>query len=212
MTRLCVMKTETMTKDLQLKGQLNGHPHGEYLSAYLDGMLNVAKTRAMAEHLRACASCRQLAEQLQETKMRLRTMPPSPPPGPEFWTNAYRRLRIDDRERTVSRRMPWDALRGPGHVAERRWAAGLAAAAALGMMVAGPLTLVRPPSPPVSPSVTLSAAPQDSTPDVSALVESHTDSVSRLPLADTDRQKMIAADAQPGADAPEAVANADVPF
>ena len=59
---------------------------------------------------------------------------------------------------------------------------------------------------------------QDVTPDVSALVESHTDSVSRLPLADPDRQKMIAADAQQGidaeqgTDAPEAAAYADVSF
>lgn len=53
------------------------------------------------------------------------------------------------------------------------------------------------------------ALPQDETPDVSTLVESHTDSVSRLPLADPDRQKMIAADARQTPDASEAAAYAD---
>lgn len=187
----------------------NTHPHGEQLSAYIDGMLDVANSRGIAEHLRACPPCTQVTEQLQQTKTLLRTMPTPPRPGPEFWTYAYRRLRVDDRERAISRRSVWDVLREPGHAAQRRWAAGAAAAVAVGAMIAGPLVISHPPS--TSSTVTAPLV-QDVTPDVSALVESHTDSVSRLPLADPDRQKMIAADAQRAPDAPEAATYADVAF
>jgi len=186
----------------------NFHPHGEQLSAYIDGMLDVANTRSIAEHLRACAPCNQVTEQLQQTRTLLRTMPVPPRPSPEFWTNAYRRLRVDDRERAISGRSVWDMLREPGHTAHRRWAAGAAAALAVGAMIASPFL---PPVSDVGP-VTPVVQAQDLTPDVSALVESHTDSVSRLPLADPDRQKMIAADARQGPDAPEAAAYADVTF
>ncbi|MDQ2799134.1 MAG: zf-HC2 domain-containing protein, partial [Armatimonadota bacterium] len=80
----------------------NVHPHGEQLSAYIDGMLDVGKTRGIAAHLRACDPCRSLSEQLQETRTLLRTMPTPPRPGPEFWTDNYRRLRVDNRERAVT--------------------------------------------------------------------------------------------------------------
>lgn len=188
----------------------NGHPHGEQLSAYVDGMLDVAKTRRTAEHLRACASCRQMADGLRETKSMLLAMPTPTRPGPEFWSGAYRQLRVEDRERRQPRPMPWDLLRGPGHAVNRRWAAGVAAAGAVGALIMGPLVAPNAilPSRPAPPAV----SQQDVTPDVSELVQSHVDSVSQLPLADPDRQKMIAADAQQAPDAPEAAAYADGPF
>lgn len=189
----------------------DGHPHGEQLSAYVDGMLGVAKTRCIAEHLRACAPCHAVTEGLRETKGLLRAMPPPARPGPEFWTDAYRRLRVDDRERAQARPMPWDALRGPAQGASRRWAAGLAAAAAVGALLVNPLAGVHPGNRLAVPAIPATLQ-QDVTPDVSALVQSHTDSVSQLPLADPDRQKMIAADAQQAPDAPEAAAYADGPF
>ena len=188
----------------------NTHPHGEQLSAYLDGMLDVAKTRRAAEHLRGCASCRQTTDQLREMKGLLRAMPPARP-GPEFWAGAYRRLRVDDREQARPRPMPWDLLRGPGHAVNRRWAGGLAAAAAVGALLAGPMTGPRGVVLPLRPMAPASS-PQDVTPDVTELVQSHADSVSQLPLADPDRQKMIAADAQQAPNAPEAAAYADGPF
>ena len=121
--------------------QQSGHPHGDQLSAYIDGMLDVAKTRHVAGHLRACPQCRLTTEQLEQTRTLLRSLEAPARPGPEFWTDAYRRLRVDDRERSVTRRSPWDVWRGPGHTAQRRWAAGLAAAAAVGAMIAGPLNI-----------------------------------------------------------------------
>ena len=106
--------------------------------------------------------------------------------------------------------MPWDFLRGPVHAANRRWAAGVAAAGVVGALLVSPLTGshgVAPPRPMASV-----VSQQDVTPDVSELVQSHVDSVSQLPLADPDRQKMIAADAQQAPDAPEAAAYADGTF
>ncbi len=190
----------------------NVHPHGEQLSAYIDGMLDVGKTRGIAEHLRACASCRAAVGQLQETKTLLGRMPAPPRPGPQFWDGAYRRLRVDDRERAVTRRPLWDAWRGPEQAAHRRWAAGLAAVAAVGAMIAGPLTSTHPGAGPQPVAVAAPQPPPDVSPDVSALVESHTDSVSAIALDDPDGQKMIAADARKAPAPTEAAGYADIAF
>jgi anti-sigma factor RsiW len=190
----------------------NVHPHGEQLSAYIDGMLDVGKTRGIAEHLRACPPCRAAVGQLQETKTLLHQMPAPARPGPQFWNDAYRRLRVDDRERATLRRSPWDSWRGPEQASHRRWAAGLAAAAAVGAMIAGPLTGTHnigagPPA--IAP---LTEVPPDVSPDVSSLVESHTDFVSATPLDDPDGQKMIAADARKAPVPTEAAGYADIAF
>ena len=191
-----------------------GHPHGEQLSAYIDGMLDVGKTRGIAEHLRGCAPCRVTAGQLQEAKALLHRMPAPPRPGPQFWDDAYRRLRLDDREQAPLRRPLWDAWRGPEQAAHRRWAGGLAALAAVGAMIAGPLTgthLSTGPHPPAATAPAVDVSP-DVSPDVSSLVQSHTDSASAVPLDDPDRQKMIAADARKAPATPEAAGYADVAF
>jgi len=201
-----------------MMSSMNGHPHGEQLSAYVDGMLDVGKTRGVAEHLRACAPCRALAGQLQETKTLLRRMPAPPRPGPQFWDDAYRRLRLDDRDRAVTRRPLWDALRAPQQAAHRRWAAGLATAAAVGAMIAGPLTGTHPGAGPRSAGVSAPLAdvsPADSLADsldISSLVQSHTDSASATPLDDPDGQKMIAADARKAPAPTEAAGYADIAF
>ena len=174
------------------------HPHGEQLSAYIDSMLDVSRMRGIGEHLRGCVSCRSLEADLRRTKHLVRGLPAPTLPPADFWTSAYRQLRVDDRERAIAKRPLWTAWRSPEQKAHRRWAAGLAAAAiAVGALSVGPLTPVtenlpaaapRPAARPLVPA-------QDVSPDVSSLAELHTDSVSRLPLADPDRQKMVAADA-----------------
>lgn len=192
----------------------NGHPHGEQISAYIDGMLDVGKTRGLAEHLRACASCRAVAGHLEETKTMLHRMPAPPRPGPQFWNDAYRRLRVDDRERAVPRRPLWGAWRGPEQAAHRRWAAGLAAVAALGAAIAGPLTSARygGGTQPLAVALPQADVSPDVSPDVSSLVESHTDFVSATPLDDPDGQKMIAADARKVPAPTEAAGYADIAF
>jgi len=197
----------------------NTHPHGEQLSAYIDSMLDVSRMRGIGEHLHVCAACRSLEADLRRTKFLVRGLPDPVLPGPDFWTAAYRQLRVDDRERAIAKRPFWQALRGPEQAAHRRWAGGLAAAAAVGVLLAGPLTpaprLIAP-SVLTPPSVRALVPAQDVSPDVSSLAELHTDSVSRLPLADPDRQKMIAADVQQPdtapADASEAAGYADASF
>lgn len=201
MTLQCVKAVIMVSKNL--------HPHGEQISAYIDGMLDVAKTRGVAEHLRGCAACSATMEALQETKTFLRSMPTPPRPGPEFWTASYRRLRVDDHERAVTRRPLWETWRSPEQAAHRRWATGAAAVAVVAAMIAGPLT----------PGHDIHAVPPivpiaaDISPDVSSLVESHTDSVSVAPLDDPDGQQMIAADARQAPPAPsEAADYADIAF
>ena len=185
----------------------NTHPHGEQLSAYIDSMLDVSRMRGVGEHLNRCAACRSREEELRHTKHLVRGLPDPVLPSAEFWTAAYRRLRVDDREKAIARRPLWQRW---GGTANSRWAAGLAAAAAVGVLLAGPLA----PAPHLAmPVMTATVPAQDVSPDVSSLVELHTDSVSRLPLADPDRQKMIAADVQqPPSDASEAAGYADASF
>jgi anti-sigma factor RsiW len=197
----------------------NTHPHGEQLSAYIDSMLDVSRMRGIGEHLHVCGACRSLESDLRRTKYLVRGLPDPVLPGSDFWTAAYRQLRVDDRERAIAKRPLWQTLRSPEQAAHRRWAAGLAAAAGVGVLLAGPLT---PASHLVAPSVSTPPAvralvpAQDVSPDVSSLAEMHTDSVSCLPLADPDRQKMIAADVQQPdtspVDASEAAGYADASF
>jgi anti-sigma factor RsiW len=190
------------------------HPHGEQLSSYGDGMLDVATTHRVAEHLSVCASCQTLISQFAQTELLLRELPAPSVPGPEFWNAAYRRLRVEDQERATTRQMPWDVLRQSGHLTHRRWAAGIAAAAVVAaVVVGGPIvTGSRPAAQTFPNSHLVITQAQDDTPDVSALVESHTDSVSRQPLSDPDRQKMIAADVRLVPDPPQGAANADGTF
>jgi hypothetical protein len=123
---------------------------------------------------------------------------------------------VDDRQRAVAKRPLWTAWRSPEQQAHRRWAAGLAAAAvAVGAFSAAPLTTAPHSTLPLPPAARPLVPAQDVSPDVSSLAELHTDSVSRLPLADPDRQKMIAADVQQpesAADASEAAGYADASF
>ncbi len=177
------------------------HPHGEQLSAYIDSRLDVPRMRGIGEHLHVCAACRSLEADLRRTKHLVRGLPDPILPGPEFWTATYRQLRVDDRQRAHTKRPLWQSLRGPEQAAHRRWAGGLAVAAAAGALLAGPLTpaphFTAPASHLLAPAAPKALVPaQDVSPDVSSLAEMHTDSVSRLPLADPDQQKMIAADVQ----------------
>lgn len=189
----------------------NRHPHGEHLSAYIDSMLDVARMRGIGEHLQQCAVCRGTEEQLRRTKGLVRGLPDPLLPDTDFWTASYRHLRVADRDQTAAKRSAWSIWRGAGQAAHRRWAAGLAAAAAVGMLLAGPLSPVS--HPVLQPPVQALVPAQDVSPDVSSLVELHTDSVSRLPLADPDRQKMLAADVQQSAsDSSEAAGYADASF
>lgn len=172
---------------------MNTHPHGEHLSAYLDAMLDVAQMRQVAAHLSACASCRAALESMQETRTLLRAMPPLSVPAPEFWTNAYRRLRVAERERALRPSSPLETLRAGWQSAHRRWAAGVAAAALLGAAIVAPVVnhALQPTDTsalPAAASLTADAV------DLPSLVRAHTQSAARQPLADPDRQDMIAAD------------------
>ena len=208
-----------MSQNTQSRNQTT-HPHGEQLSAYIDSMLDVSRMRGIGEHLGVCASCRRLEEELRRTKFLVRGLPDPVLPDADFWTAAYRQLRVDDLEHAAAKRPLWQVWGGPEQRVPRRWAAGLAAAAAVGILVAGPLTPTLHPVLPSSiltlPGAQNNSPAQDVSPDVSSLAELHTDSVSRLPLADPDRQRMIAADVQQPdtsqADASEAAGYADASF
>ncbi len=180
------------------------HPQGEYLSAYADHRLDVARMRDIGLHLGQCADCKQEVKRFKELRAGLRGLP-APPPPPQFWSDAYRRLRVEQQARTARPRQSVFAPAG-------RWAAGVAAAAVAAGLMFSPLTHAPTVAPTSAPLILTAPAAQDVSPDVAALVASHTDSVSCLPLADVDRQKMIAADARQGPDLPDIADTADGSF
>lgn len=171
---------------------MNTHPHGEQLSAYIDDMLDVAQMRSVAGHLRACTACRSACASLQQTCDLLRGLDAPAKPSPEFWTDTYRRMRVEGHAR---RPMPplGEQIRQGLLGTQRRWAAGVAAAAVLGAAILAPLvsndlhpTQTTPP-PAVSMNVDVV--------DFSSLVRDHAQSAAAQPLADSDRQTMLSADA-----------------
>ena len=172
---------------------MNSHPHGEQLSAYLDGMLDVAQMRDTAAHLGACPSCRDAYQSLMQTKTLLGKIDRPDQPAPEFWTNAYRRMRLEDAaKRSPFPRLSWEGMRDALREPQRRWSAGLAAAALVAAVIVSPVVDhgLFPAPPTVAPVV----APAPDSVDVSSLVQAHTESAARQPLADADRQDMIAMD------------------
>ena len=187
-------KEKCETERVRLATIMNAHPHGEQLSAYLDGMLDVAQMRDIASHLGSCPACRAASDGLQQTKFLLAGIPAPDQPAPEFWTNAYRRMRIADTAKRPAFQPSWEAVRQAAREPQRRWSAGLAVVAVLAALLAGPLannTHMPVAQPTVVPS---NVAPAD-TVDVSSLVQAHTESAAHQPLADADRQDMIAMDA-----------------
>lgn len=171
------------------------HPHGEQLSAYLDGMLDTWQMRQVAQHLGACAQCRALQNSLRQTKMLLREIAPPETPGADFWVNTYRRLRVEGETRPSWKASLRETLSAGLPSAQRRWAAGAAAAAVIGAAIAGPLLTHSINSHPTSPGTIASAT--DSV-DISSLVRAHTESAAYQPLGDPDRQAMINADTDDG--------------
>jgi len=174
---------------------MNTHPQQETLSAYIDDMLDVAQMHQTAQHLRGCQPCRTSCAVLRETRDLLRQLPAPPGPPREFWTNAYRHVRVNG----TARQNPGSLL---GQVrqsllgTQRRWAAGAAAAAVVGMALAAPLisnehhTVMQP------AGTTTVTAPD--VVDLSALVRDHAQSAAAQPLADSDRQTMLSADVDDG--------------
>ena len=173
---------------------MNAHPHGEQLSAYLDGMLDVTQMRDIAGHLGVSPSCRAAYEGLKQTKALLGGIHAPAQPAPEFWTNAYRRMRVEDTAKRPAFRPSWEAVRQAMQEPQRRWSAGLAAVAILAAAIAGPLANRATPVGSIPGGGIGNASIAVDTVDVSSLVQAHTQSAARQPLADPNRQDMIAMD------------------
>ncbi len=159
-------------------------------------MLDVAQMHQTALHVRACQACRASCAALRETRDLLRHLPAPPAPPREFWTNAYRQVRVNG----ASRQHPTSLL---GQVrqsllgTQRRWAAGAAAAALLGVALAAPLISSEHHT--AVPPALVTAGTTADVVDLPTLVRDHAQSAAAQPLADSDRQTMLSADADDGA-------------
>lgn len=174
---------------------MNTHPQQETLSAYIDDMLDVAQMHQTALHVRACRPCRASCASLRETRDLLRHLPAPPALPREFWTNAYRHVRVNG-----ASRQPYMSLLGQARQSllgtQRRWAAGAAAAAVLGIALAAPLVSNEHHAATQSTRTTAITAPD--VVDLSTLVRDHAQSAAAQPLADSDRQTMLSADVDDG--------------
>ncbi len=165
------------------------HPHEEQLSAFLDEMLDIRQMREVAQHLGVCSRCQGAESSLSRVKTMLRESTSPAMPDSDFWANTYRRMRTEGNARPGWRSAFRTALASGLPGTQRRWAAGVAAAAAIGLALAGPLLNPTSGTHPRHP-ITVSADAVD----ISSLVRDHTESAARQPLADADRQTMISAD------------------
>ncbi len=174
---------------------MNTHPQPETLSAYIDAMLDVSQMHKTALHVQSCGPCRLACASLRETRDLLRHLPAPPAPPREFWTNAYRQVRVSDaagQHKTSLLGQMRQGLLGT----QRRWAAGAAAATLLVMALAAPLVSNQHHASTQTAGTPAVMAPD--TVDLSALVRDHAQSAAAQPLADSDRQTMLSADADDG--------------
>jgi anti-sigma factor RsiW len=186
---------------------MNTHPREELISAMADGKLSIAETRALALHLRECASCRAVLTGYEQTKAMFRALAHPEQPAEQFWNDTYRKMRATQIAEPEHRRSLWG-------VSPRQARAGFALAACLAVAVVAPLSMHHPGA--TSPVGTIGepAVAEDALDptDVSSFVRAHTQFVASQPLSDPDRQQMIAADAAiPGDDqSSDAAEGADV--
>ncbi len=175
---------------------MNKHPQPELFSAYIDDKLDVAQMHQTALHLQLCEACRITCTSLRETRDLLHHLPAPSAPPPDFWTNTYRQLRVDVELRHANASL-LGQVRQSLLGTQRRWAMGAAVVALLGAVLAAPLVNSELHSPAQTTKPAAIMAPD--VVDMSALVWDHTQSAAAQPLADSDRQTMLAADVDDGA-------------
>lgn len=110
------------------------------LSEYVDGDLSKRKQRALEHHLKACADCAAIVQELRGVVAEAPRLKIDSEPLRDLWPGVARRLA----PRTKPARPPW--LTFPGTLIPR-----LAAAAAVAALIVAAL-LLRPPSPSAPPA------------------------------------------------------------
>ncbi|HEX6939011.1 MAG TPA: zf-HC2 domain-containing protein [Longimicrobiales bacterium] len=88
------------------------HPWAERLSEYLDGDLGDAERAGLEMHLRGCADCRAILEELRAVVVRARALEDRPP-AIDLWPGIAARIAADRRAapagRRAERRRAWSA-------------------------------------------------------------------------------------------------------
>lgn len=159
------------------------HPSEDKLSALVDGMLTVAETQDVAGHLAQCEDCRRTHASFEALKMALKSAPAPTQPADAFWSDTYRRMRVE--VGTDAPRRSWTSVYG------RQISAGLALLSVAGAVALSPIAQRTQPM-----NAAVAPAPQDTldAADFSSFVRVHTNSAAAQPLADRDRQQLISAD------------------
>jgi anti-sigma factor ChrR (cupin superfamily) len=108
------------------------HPNETTLNEYADGSLGAAERTGVEQHLAACASCRQLVDDLRDILRATADLEPLEAPV-RAWPRLERAIRMDREHATRVTDQPQsgEALTGPPAGSYRKYATWLAAAAAL---------------------------------------------------------------------------------
>ena len=101
------------------------HP-GEALSAYLDDDLEATARGAVETHLRDCAACRAVVDDLRRLRDQAAAWPAEATPSHDLWAGIAARLEPRP-VATSARVLPWH---------QRRWSVGIAELAAAAALVA----------------------------------------------------------------------------
>jgi hypothetical protein len=117
------------------------HPfEQEEVMAYLDGELSASRAASVAAHLRECAECAALAEQMRDVSVRLSDW--SVEPAPASLTKSLNAARAEHAVAKVGKPRGFAGwLEGKFPHLGNRWALGMASIAAVGLLV---LFLARP--------------------------------------------------------------------
>jgi predicted anti-sigma-YlaC factor YlaD len=167
------------------------HPSEEDLSAFIDGMMDLPAMQSVGAHLDACAACRAIRDGFRENKGRLRALAVTPPESAAFWERAFDHLETGAAlPNAESRSAPSFQTRRPAFRSRWSYAAAAAVLIMAAVAVRGPVAgLLKPRA--TQPTAISVPAEEDAV-DLAQLVWAHTSAASQQPLADPERQAMLA--------------------
>lgn len=174
---------------------------GDNLTGYLDGVLDGKTMRQVDAHLRTCVVCRQVFQGLEQTRALLcHSKEELSVPSQVFWSDAYRRARI---EAPALGHGEWGWRRS-----RRHW--GVLAISAAFVTVLGLMLFVS--APVGNHSQTSNVSQVFDQVDVTSLISAHADYVAGKRLVDGSNNRILRSDMAAQTTGDQSLAPADVTF
>ena len=179
------------------------HPPEEELSAFIDDMLDIQSMLAVTVHIEECGLCRATCTAFRDNRRRMREVPDVSLESAAFWAGAYARLQEEQSIIDGGAPQTVQVFRTKPLIKHLRAAYGTAAAFVIAAILIS-TQIGHSPKPhqasiPARITVAQTVIDESDALDVSQLVRAHTSAASQQPLADQERQTMIAAENDEGA-------------